>query len=218
MPNASEMRKDMDILSYRYVVLDTETAPRKDLKPLQTEVIEIGWVVIENGMTVSSQSTLVKPYYTIPQYVSEALGITNVMVAEAPDITLVIPDLLKQLSGSVLVGHNVQYDINAVVESLSRRPQGYMYTNYFNTAQTIDTMRLFAKLFPQSRKRLKDMLAVLNIEENQSRHRAEADANYTALSLLKLLHTLRDTYKVKTLQSLVQFIETGDPYIQTTLF
>lgn len=217
---SEEVKLESDIFSKVFLVLDSETAPRKDLKPLQTEVIELGWCLVERGQITTYKSYLTKPMYQIPEYVSNSIGITNQMVHNASDILEVVPLLIGDIDQStIIVGHNMKYDINCINESIYRRdPHFSEFTRIIENHILLDTMTLFSKLFPGERKRLKDLLNTLEIPIKENLHRAQADAYYTALSLLKMIQIFEDRYKMDNIESLLKYSKTGNPNIQKHLF
>ncbi|OGC51942.1 hypothetical protein A2982_03770 [candidate division WWE3 bacterium RIFCSPLOWO2_01_FULL_39_13] len=224
MEDTTRTKEKLDNVNAFYLVIDVETAPRRDFCPMQTEIIELGWATILNGLISEQASTLIKPAHKIPLDVTEALGITNEMVADAPDFIEAFQKVLMKVEkSSILVGHNVSYDIN-VIEEVAHRRLGLKAEDFlsgFNAMQVVDTKRLFAKLFPdESNRRLKDLMRVLEIEETEKRHRAGTDANYTALSLIKMFSVMSSRFGIDILEPgfLAHFIETGHPFYQRPLF
>ena len=71
------------------------------------EIIEIGAVKVSGNKATGKFNTLVKPRKYIPYLIEEVTGITNIMVSDAPEIEDVLPDFLKFIGDSVLIGHNI---------------------------------------------------------------------------------------------------------------
>ena len=67
----------------KYIVLDIETT---GTKPLESDIIEIGAVYIENNQVKDQFNELVKPNEIISEYITGITGITNEMVKDAAPI------------------------------------------------------------------------------------------------------------------------------------
>lgn len=102
-------------MPHEFVVIDIETT---GLKPAVNEIIEIGAIKVKDMEVIDTFQTLIKPRFLIPPFITAFTGITNNMVAHAPLISEVLPLLLKFVDGHVLVGHNVNFDVNFIYESL----------------------------------------------------------------------------------------------------
>lgn len=136
-----------------YFVLDTETAPCRNFSPMRTEIIELGWVFVLGGNIIERGNSLIKPAYPIPFEVSQALGITNDMVANSPDFLEVFSPLIKRIKGAVVVGHNVKYDIGVITEVSKRRlgSDAKLFLSDLKQARIVDTMALFSRLYPSEK-------------------------------------------------------------------
>lgn len=123
-----------------YVVLDFETT---GLDPLYDRIIEVGALRVENGRIVNQFNTLVNPGFEISAFITDLTGITNEMLSTAPMLVDVLPSLIDFIGSTVILGHNVNFDINflyTACEQLLKQP----FTNDF-----IDTMRLSRRIFKQ---------------------------------------------------------------------
>lgn len=168
-----------------YVVIDTETT---GLDYEYCNLIEVCAIRYSNGECVDSFSSLIKPpYYEIydeatdawvveyvDEYITELTGITNEMLASAPEPAVVIPKLLAFLGDSILVGHNANFDINFIYDAALEHSATYLSNNF------IDTLRIARKSFPNlSHHRLSDIATACHVKQSQA-HRAEADCLVTA--------------------------------------
>lgn len=99
----------------KYVVVDIETT---GLSPQQNEIIEISAIRFENGIKKDTFSTLIKPDNEIPYFITQLTGISNKMVADAPDIKKAVTDFRKYLSDDIIVGYNVNFDVNFIYDKL----------------------------------------------------------------------------------------------------
>ena len=108
---------DPDLADVPFVALDLETT---GARPGTSKITEIGAVRIEGFREVSHFSTLVNPMRPIPPMITQITGITQEMVAEAPRIDEVIPELLEFLKGAIVVAHNASFDVGFLNYELRR--------------------------------------------------------------------------------------------------
>jgi DNA polymerase-3 subunit epsilon len=108
---------DPDLADVPFVALDLETTgARAGL----SKITEIGAVRIEGFREVRQFGTLVNPMRPIPPIISQITGITQEMVAQAPRIEEVLPELLEFLEGAVVVAHNASFDVGFLNYELER--------------------------------------------------------------------------------------------------
>ena len=108
---------DPDLADVAFVALDLETTgARAGLG----KITEIGAVRIEGFQQVKHFSTLINPMRPIPPMITRITGISQGMVAGAPRIEDVIPDLLEFLEGAVVVAHNAPFDVGFLNYELRR--------------------------------------------------------------------------------------------------
>lgn len=161
-----------------YVVFDVETTGASAGKG---GITELGAVKLAGGVVVEEFSTLVNPGQPISPFVVRLTGITNSMVAEAPPIENVIPSFEEFVEGTVLVGHNAQFDCSFVAAA-----RGEALPNL-----VLDTLRLARTLVPGLRRyRLGSLAGHFGVRQVPN-HRALSDAAATAEVFLKLLKLLR---------------------------
>ena len=110
----AEKGKSLLILPTTYTVVDLETT---GLDPQWNEIIEFGAMRVENGTVLDRYSALVNPGYEIDDFITELTGITNEMLASAPIVADVLPKFLNFVGDSVVVGHNVNFDINFIYDT-----------------------------------------------------------------------------------------------------
>jgi DNA polymerase III subunit epsilon len=153
-----------------YVVLDIETT---GLNPSNDEIIELSAIRIIDGVQVDSFSTLIKPMCRINKFITDLTGITNQMVADAPDIESALPQFCTFVGDSVVVGHNVNFDINFIYDNLQRclnKP----FSNEF-----IDLLRIARKTLPDlENHKLKTLSEHFDIDTTDS-HRGLKDCTMT---------------------------------------
>ncbi len=121
-----------------YIAIDIETT---GLDPRFDEVIELAAVRYANGVEVERFQTLVKPWNEISEFITQLTGITNEMLADAPSIEEALPGYREFLGGSVLVGHNVNFDINFLYDLCAEEGLPPLGNDF------VDTMRLSRRLY-----------------------------------------------------------------------
>ncbi|NGQ94532.1 ATP-dependent DNA helicase DinG [Brevibacillus sp. SYP-B805] len=167
----------------RFIVVDLETtgsSPRQG-----DRIIQIGAVAIEDGRITHVYSTYVNPGQPIPAYITHMTGITDEMVADAPTLEEVLPDLLRLLDGRTFVAHNASFDLQFLQEALVE--QGY----YMFDGHVLDTVELARFLLPmQGSYRLVELADDLEIVHERP-HQADSDALATAHLFLHLLDLLK---------------------------
>ena len=161
-----------------YTMIDIETT---GLDPEYDSIIEVGAIQFRDRIEARRFSSLVNPNYSIDEFITELTGITNDMLQSAPVIADVFPTFIDFIGDDVLVGHNVNFDVNFIYdncEHLSRPP----FSNDF-----IDTMRLSRRLFPEWQQyRLIDISEKLSIPTS-GHHRAIADCEITNACYIKMV-------------------------------
>ena len=167
----------------KYLVIDFETTGNKPKDG--DRIIQVGAVLVENGMIVDRYATLVNPGVMISPFIENLTGITNSMVRTAPDIEEILPDLLRLTDDVVLVGHNIYFDLsflqNAFIEG------GYLPF----AGLVLDTVEMARLLLPsQDGYRLTDLSSELDIPLDRP-HRADEDAEATAKVFIQLLQKMK---------------------------
>ena len=164
-----------------YVVFDLETT---GLKEKHHHITEIGAVKIENGKITDRFASFINPGVAIPKEITNLTGITNEMVADAPTANVVLQQFWEFAQGSVLVAHNANFDMKFIVEHGSR----YQITFENDHADTLTLARYLLRDLDHHR--LNDLTEYFHIEL-KNHHRADCDAEATALILLELLKILQ---------------------------
>lgn len=160
-----------------YIVLDIETT---GTKPLESDIIEIGAVHIENNQVKNKFNKLVKPNEEISDYITNITGITNEMVKDADTIDKVLPEFITFCKGLPLIGHNIEvFDYRMLKVKATRL--GLKLEN-----DTLDTLIIARKMLAHlpSRK-LGDLCTHYSIDLLHA-HRAYDDA-YATFELFKFL-------------------------------
>lgn len=150
-----------------YVVFDLETT---GVDPEQDDIIEISAVKVCRHEIVGKYSTLVNPGRHIPAGATAVNGITDDMVAAAPDLKTAIVGFLEFIGDGVLVGHNIHtFDTNFVYDAVWEIFGREFQNDY------VDTLFMARRCLPQlSHYKLTDLADHFKIEIKGA-HRALND-------------------------------------------
>jgi len=173
------------------VCLDVETT---GASPQNDRITEIGIVEIDVDGSTSEWSTLVNPQTRIPEFIEKLTGISNAMVESAPTFEQISAELMERLTGRLFVAHNARFDYAFIKNEFKRLDTSFR-------ADTLCTVRLSRKLYPQHYKHNLDSLIQRLGIEMEDRHRALADARVLRHFLERLpvdhdQETIREAVKV----------------------
>ena len=179
-----------------FVVLDVETT---GLAPGRHRVIEIGAVIVRGGEITANFRSFVNPGRGIPQFISKFTGISDAMVARAPQAAKVLPKLREFVADRPIVGHNIGFDLNFLNYEADRCGISPAFAS-----EGVDTIALARRYLTGMRRAGLDRVAAALHVPVGTRHRALPDAHVTAQVFLLLLarareegcRTLEDLYRV----------------------
>ena len=197
----NERQKGVSLFSFPndYVVIDIETT---GLSPNNCEIIELSAIKVENNEIADTFSSLVKPTTPIPEFIQELTGITNEMVSTAPAISEILPKYLSFLGESILVGHNVTFDIDFLYHDCKEYLSCGLSNDY------VDTLRISKKLIKSiDNHKLGTLAAHFSIPQ-ETAHRALDDCR-TTNEIFKQLSILN----TQTEQSFVSLFENVEPVL-----
>ena len=164
------------------VVFDTETT---GLGP-HDRIVQIAGLRIMGGrLTGERFETLVSPGRHIPHGATKIHGITDAMVAGAPDMTAALRAFHHFAEDAVLIAHNAPFDMGLL--RAAARETGVEFPN-----RVLDTVLLSAMLWGQSAPHTLDALADrLGVTiPPERRHTAMGDTEATAQIFLRLIPAL----------------------------
>jgi DNA polymerase-3 subunit epsilon/CBS domain-containing protein len=172
-------------------VIDTETT---GLDPAKARVVEIGAVPLKKGKldTAATLRHLVNPGVPIPPVVTGIHKIDDAMVAAEPAFAAVWPEIARSMSGAVLIGHTLGFDLAVLRRECERAGLPWQ------TPRTLDTRLLAQVAEPRLGGYTLEHLASWLGVEIDGRHSALADAALTARIFLALLPKLREGH-IRTL-------------------
>lgn len=153
-------------------------------------ITEIGIVLMdENGVREWSQ--LVNPQTRIPVFIEQMTGITNAMVANAPQFEEVAKEVDTLLQGHLFIAHNARFDYGFLKNEFKRLGMTFQ-------PAVLCTVKLSRAFYPEHRHHNLDSLIERYNLKAKDRHRALADAQlihqfWTHLSASFSASTLNDT-------------------------
>jgi len=159
------------LVDVTFVVVDVETTGSD---PEHGRLTEIGAVKVRGGERLGVFQTLVNPGEPIPPFITMLTGIADAMVADAPAAEEVLGHFVDFAAGSVLVGHNVGFDIRFLNAELRRAGLEPLAN------PAVDTLGLARRLLAGevTRFRLGELAHALRLPPRPA-HRALADAETT---------------------------------------
>ena len=113
-----------------FVVFDTETT---GLYPYSDKIIELGAIRFRNGEPVDRFHSLINPGKHIPSFITDLTHISDEDVADAPNISDIIPEFDKFIGNDPLVGHNIDFDLQFIKSEGSILPD--KSRKYIDTAE-----------------------------------------------------------------------------------
>jgi DNA polymerase-3 subunit epsilon len=114
-----------------FCVVDLETT---GASPAQCGVTEVGAVKVRGGEELGVFHTLVNPGGPVPPFITVLTGITQAMVVTAPEMEAVLPAFLEFCGDSVVVGHNVRFDLSFLDTAALRLGYGRLGNRSVDTA------------------------------------------------------------------------------------
>ena len=177
IPSSDRSEKGRSLICFpdNYCVIDIETT---GLSSDWDYIIEIGAIRYLNGKEDARFSSLVQPPMIsngvyIDSFISALTGISNADLEHAPKADEVLPAFSSFLADSIIVGYNVNFDINFLYDAF----EAYLHSPLSN--DFVDVLRLARKLHPDMpHHRLTDLVSKYNIQNLHS-HRAIDDIEVT---------------------------------------
>ncbi|MCC7304282.1 3'-5' exonuclease [bacterium] len=203
----------------RLLFFDTETTTGWYDVVSITEVVEIGWVLTEGEKVLEEGQSLISSIIPINSYTEKLIEISNDMLISAPQLHDYFPEMVRKSEGAILIGHNTQYDLRVIEETLARR--GHTLTPWyeeFASRSYLDTMHLFGKVMPNAPDRkLKTAMSYVGLDPELKKHRALPDSQFTKDVFFWLWPKLSQMYQVDSVEDFVEVWKGGKPRNQLTL-
>lgn len=182
----------MRATDFRFVAFDVETTGLQafgDDRVIQFGAIEFGLDIKGNMVKHRSFDILVNPKRRISPEVTDLTGISNHQVANAPVFKEQVDLIQELLSGAVILGHNLSFDIGFIRSEFSR-----LGLPWPQTYAEIDTLLLARSVLPElSRYKLEMIANFFKIPLNA--HRAEDDAIATAQVFCEMIKLHKPSFE-----------------------
>jgi len=151
---------------------------------------EVAIVMVDGDRVVDRFQSLMNAGVRIPSFITQLTGISNAMVAAAPDAAEVMAEASRFVGTTPLVAHNAAFDRKFWVAELGRlglpAPQPF-----------ICTLLVSRRLYPQApNHKLGSLVDYHRLPRTGATHRALADAEMAAALLDRIRHDLRTRYGV----------------------
>ncbi len=177
--------RTFNLLEDMYVVFDTETT---GFYAGSDQMIEIGAVKIQSGKIVDRFDELIDPHRPIPKKITELTFITDEMVSGCDTEEHVTKRFLEWVGDCPMVAHNAKFDISFMRAACNK----YHFPEFHATV--LDTMSIARMLHPEwPNHKLQTLTKRLDIPwDEEKHHRADYDAEGTALAFYKMAKDMYD--------------------------
>jgi DNA polymerase-3 subunit epsilon len=151
---------------------------------------EVAIVLVQGGRVVDRFQSLMNAGVRIPSFITQLTGISNAMVATAPDAAQVMAEASRFVGKSPMVAHNASFDRKFWAAELARlglpAPQPFACT-----------MLVSRRLYPQApNHKLGSLVDYHRLPRLGAAHRALADAEMAAALVSQIQHDLRTRHGV----------------------
>lgn len=183
-PGQSPALDDRSLRDLTYTVFDTETT---GLTPGIDEIVSIGALRMVNGRLLRQEvfEQLVDPQRAIPVTASAIHGITDEMVRGQPPASVVLPHFFEFTAGTVLLGHNLAFDMRMFQEKEDETGVRFDHA-------VLDTLLLSAVLHPEEESHSLETIADRLGVKALGRHTALGDAIMTGEVFLRMVPMLEE--------------------------
>jgi DNA polymerase III epsilon subunit family exonuclease len=188
-----------------FVIVDLETTGSSPKKG--AAITEIGAVKVRSGQYLGNFESFVNPLTSIPEYITQMTGITDLMLAKSPVIDEILPAFLE-FAGSaeqtIIVAHNAPFDLSFLKSAAKELDLDWPKYKTLDTV-TIARQVLSKEDVPNCKL---STLAQFFGTKTEPNHRALDDAKATTEILHGLIERL-GSFEVYTVDSLMEFAKTA---------
>jgi DNA polymerase-3 subunit epsilon len=173
--------------------LDFETANRS-----RASICAAGMAVFENGTLAEAPYWLVRPPkghgWFLPEFTEECHGLTWFDVQDAPEFSVIAPELLERLTrADLVIAHNASFDIGALRATLDHFGLACPEFDY------VCTCRIAKRIWPDLPNHKLNTLAA-HIGHEFHHHHAQSDAETAGRVLLAMMKHVNVTTPSELLQ------------------
>ncbi|CAP18609.1 DNA polymerase III, alpha subunit [Candidatus Phytoplasma mali] len=180
--NNPKITQDYDLNLATYVIFDFETT---GLSKINDQIIEIAAIKIQNNQIIDEFQTLINPQQELTPFIENLTNISNQDLKNQPLIATILPKFLKFCENSILIAHNISFDMGFLVNQTKK------HLNLKLNLPFIDTLNL-ARYCLDSNLRyfnLKSLAKYFKISF-ENHHRAMSDVLITKTIFQQLLNYL----------------------------
>lgn len=176
------------------IVFDLETT---GLSNIEDRITEIGAVRIRGGEIVDEFDIFVNPRRPIPAKIIQLTGITDEMVADAPDEKEALEQFYEYIGNpnALLIAHNGSFDMGFLREASKRSELPCEYS-------LLDTLPLARFLLPEMGRHKLNLLAKHLQVGEFNHHRASDDSSVLAKIYHKLAVKMEEEYHVHRIEEI----------------
>ena len=180
----------MEFSKSNFVIVDVETT---GLEPNICGVTEIALIKVSGKKIIDKYVTLVNPLMPIPDFITNITGISDAMVFDQPTEEEIAKRVFDFIGDSVLVAHNVEFDLKFVNRILQL---GGIEILKNKILCTVKLARIFLPNLPN--KNLEKVVNEFKINSGDF-HRAESDAHSATEILFKFMDLAEKNLNIKNL-------------------
>lgn len=166
-----------------YTVVDIETS---GLYPSSSEIIEISALKYRNDALTDSFVSFLKPKIPVDPFITDLTGISNEMLSSAPDPRDVLPKFYDFVGDDILIGHNVNFDVNFLYDNLLSYNELYLKNSF------VDVLRLSRKALPFLPNHRQMTIAEYYGIQTSGSHRAQKDCEICQENYLHIKKALTE--------------------------
>ena len=179
-------------LDDEFVCFDIETT---GLKVDREAITEIGAVVLKNGEITERFQTFVNPNRRLTPEIIGLTGITDAMLADAPQLKEALTAFLQFVNGHPLAAHNAEFDISFIRAGCRRVGLDFDPTY-------VDSLILAQNLLPELGKYKLDIVAEHLDLPAFNHHRASDDAAMVGYMLIPFFEKMEKELGISRLQEI----------------
>ncbi|MDJ0894200.1 MAG: exonuclease domain-containing protein [Alphaproteobacteria bacterium] len=184
-PPVAQAHPETPLSELPALIYDSETTglDLQEARLLSMGAVRVHGTTIYRGATLD---LLVNPEVKITARNTAIHGITNEMVADAPQFSAVSGQYEALSTGAVIIGHSIGFDLAILRNELLRAGKDWQ------TPLALDTLQLLSALYPNEEKLGLDAICERFGVEIHGRHTALGDALVTAELWVRMIPLLLD--------------------------
>ncbi len=153
-----------------YTVIDLET---NGTSPENDDIIEVSAIKVRSDEIVDTYTRLIKPEQKLKEYITSLTGITEMMLQNELPVQEVLPEYINFIGKDIILGHNVNFDINFVYDKSLKHFNTPVINDY------VDTLKIARKIKPKTKdNKLKTLAEYYSVKIGKM-HRGLEDCRIT---------------------------------------